>query len=84
MTRTKEEDPMWMVAYRTFNMPGGVIDYGAAQIVDFFNSFDDADDQAKEVFESHEGEIDLRVWILRCEKTYCNAGVIIERGLDRK
>jgi hypothetical protein len=60
-------------------MSGGLFNYGSAEIVEFTDTFDEADKIAKNVFKTHKGATDLHVWILRCEKTYCNAGITIER-----
>ena len=66
--------PRWMVLARHFGMNGGVLDYGIADIKEFFDSFEDADKYAKELFiNTQENLIEPRVWILRCDKTYVRA-----------
>lgn len=76
--KIKKLPPTWMVAYRHFAMPGGVFNYGVAEIYDFYRSFEEADKNAKKVFHNLRGKPDLHVWVLRCEKTYLNYGIAIE------
>jgi hypothetical protein len=78
-----EVDICYAVFYRHMMMPGGVLSYGSAEIVDYFDSFENADSKAKEIFAENEGAPDLHVWIMRCVKTYQNAGVAIERGFGK-
>jgi len=61
----------WMVLSRHFGMPGGLFDYGEATIEEFFDSFEDAVKYAENLFlTTHEGLVDPRVWVLKCERTY--------------
>ena len=66
--------PQWMVMCRHFGNEGGVWDYGVGNILEFFDSFEDADRYAKKYFTDWEdGLVDPRVWVLRCDKTYVRA-----------
>lgn len=75
-----ETDPCFAVFYRHFKMPGGVITYGSAEIVGFYETFEESDKEAEGIFKQYEGAPDLHVWIMRCLKTYNNGGIAIERG----
>lgn len=67
----KEVGPAWMVVARHFGMQGGVIDYGLADIKEFFNTFAEADEYAKQLLiNTHDDLIEPMIWVLRCEKTY--------------
>ena len=73
-------DPQWMVLARHFGMPGGIWDYGVADIKEFFDSFEEADGYAKELFENTKDNlVEPMVWVLRCEKTYRKEVVVISR-----
>ena len=82
MPEIVEVDITYAVFYRHFSMSGGIFNYGFAQIVDFFPTFQKADECAKKTFAEWEGEPDLHVWVMRCLKTYNNGGIAIERGGD--
>lgn len=70
----KEVKPMWMVLARHFGMPGGVIGYGSANIKEFFDTFEKADEYAEQLLvNTHEGLVDPMVWVLKCERTYQRA-----------
>jgi hypothetical protein len=70
----QEVKPQWMVLARHFGMPGGVLDYGSADIKEFFDTFDKADRYARNLFiETETDLVDPRVWVLLCEKTYVRA-----------
>lgn len=63
-----------MVMCRHFGNEGGIWDYGVGNILEFFNSFEKADKYAKKYFIGFEKDlVDLRVWVLRCDKTYVRA-----------
>jgi len=66
--------PQWMVLARHFGMQGGILDHGSADIKEFFNSFAEADEYARDLFVNTEnGLVDPYVWVLKCEKTYVRA-----------
>lgn len=76
--------PKWMVLARHFGMPGGLFDYGIADIKEFFNSFEDADKYAKELFDSTKRAVVYpMIWVLRCERTYRTEG-IADSHIDKK
>jgi len=69
-------DGQWMVLARHFAMPGGVLDYGVADIKEFFNTFEKADKYAKKLFDvTHKDLVYPMVWVLKCERTYQEGGV---------
>jgi len=78
--KTVKVKPQWMVLSRHFFMPGGLLDYGEATIEEFFDSFEEADKYAKKKYESMKKVfIHPIVWVLRCEKTYREGGIVISK-----
>ena len=70
----KSVSPQWMVLARHFGMQGGVIDYGLADIKEFFDNRKDADEYAKKLlFDTNKGLIEPMIWVLKCEKTFQRA-----------
>jgi len=69
----KEVKPQWMVLYRHFGMPGGIFDYGEAEILEFFDNREDAYKYAEEVLKECKDEVEPMVWVLQCERTYQKA-----------
>jgi len=66
----KEVKPQWMVLYRHFGMPGGIFDYGEAEILGFFDNRKDAYEYAEKSLKEYKDEIEPIVWVLQCERTY--------------
>lgn len=60
-----------MILARHFAMPGGIHDYGIADIKEFFDTFDEACKYAEKLLRStHKDVIDPKIWVLKCERTY--------------
>lgn len=67
----KEVKAQWMVIARHFGMPGGLLDYGVAEIEEFFDTFHEADEYAKNLFRKTASDLVYpMVWVLKCERTY--------------
>lgn len=68
----KKVPGQWVVISRDFGMPGGLFDYGIADINEFFTSEKKANKYAEELLMSHikSDRYDPHVWVLRCERTY--------------
>jgi hypothetical protein len=70
----------WMVLARHYGMPGGVMDYGIAEIKGFFKSFKSADTYAKRLAKkTFEGFMQPIIWITKCEKTYKKDFILTSR-----
>ena len=82
MSEEKEVDVAYLVTHRSMNMPGGIIDYGYAEIVGFFDTFKEADECAKQTFKKYKDAPDLHITISKCLKTYCNGGIAISKEKD--
>lgn len=71
----------WMVLARHLGMPGGVFDYGVADIKGFYDTFEEANNYGKKLFDgTHEGLAMPTIWILRCEVTYKEGVIITSKG----
>jgi hypothetical protein len=73
----------YMVTYNHMCMPGGVFDYGSAKIVEYYDTFEEADRAAVTVFEENWREPNLYVWVTRCIKTYTNNGIALDPDLEK-
>jgi|GEM_PF-2770731 len=71
----KITQPKWMVLLRHFGMSGGIINYGTAKIIDFYETFEEADEEAREEFKNISEAPFPYVWILKCERTYQDGGI---------
>jgi len=64
----------WMVVYRDFACPGGIIDYGIMHIVDFYESYEEANEGAIEFWNNlPDGLVDPRVWVCCVERSFVRA-----------
>ena len=80
MSKTIKVEPQWMVLARHFAMSGGLFDYGTADIKEFFDSFKEADDYAKKLFDETKDSVVMPyIWVLRCERTYRSEGIADSR-----
>lgn len=67
-------DTKWMVLARHFGMPGGIWDYGTADIKEFFHDYKKACKYAEKLLKkTHKDVVDPKIWVVKCERTYQKA-----------
>lgn len=82
-----EVKPQWMVLFRHFGMEGGVYDYGVAEIIGFYDSEKEANNQAEKIIKLSRNKISPNVWVTKCVRTYQHLNTIdntIVVAIDKK
>ncbi len=69
--KKRKVNPCFMVLVQHYGMAGGVLDYGVADIKEFFDTFKEANEYAKNLSLKTMKELTMpMVWVLECKITY--------------